>query len=127
MKVLLDTHTFLFAFDRPEALGARARAALLDPSIERYVSTISLWEIAIKVRIGKLQLPTHRSYYTAQLEFLNATILPVTLDHSLEIFQLPLHHRDPFDRLLIAQARAEDLTLVTRDRTMTAYGIPTLW
>lgn len=127
MSYLLDTHAFLYAFDRPEALGAGARAALLDASSRRFVSAISLWEIAIKVKLGKLILPTDESYYWTQLQALNATLLSVEARHCFTLFHLPLHHRDPFDRLLIAQAKTEGLTIVTQDRAFAAYGVETVW
>ncbi len=127
MSYLLDTHTFLYAFDRPEALGARARDAILDSSSRRFVSVISFWEIAIKVRLGKLILPTGEDYYWAQLQALNAALLPVEARHCFPLFDMALHHKDPFDRMLIAQAKADGLTILTQDRAFGAYGVPTLW
>lgn len=127
MRLLLDTHTFLFAINFWERLSPKARAALENPEYERWVSTLTLSEIAIKVKVGKLPLPSERSYYVKHLEALSARVLPVELAHSFELFHLPLHHRDPFDRMLIAQAKAEGLTLVTRDRAFEPYGIPVLW
>jgi PIN domain nuclease of toxin-antitoxin system len=127
MRVLLDTHTFMFAFDSPQNLSRRAREAIENPEIERFVSTLSLAEIAIKIRIGKLVMPTGRQYYFNQLEALIAHFLAVEPAHMFELFHLPLHHRDPFDRMLIAQARAEGLTLISRNRVFERYGIEVLW
>ena len=127
MKLLLDTHTVIFSIDHREKLSPTITAALLDPENERWVSTISIWEIAIKIRIGKLEMPTDAAYYHRHLEQLRAKVLPVNLTHSLQMMHLPLHHRDPFDRLLVAQAQVEGLTLATRDPRLANYGIETLW
>lgn len=127
MKLLLDTHAFLFAISEPERLSARTRKLLLDPAVERWVSVVSLWEIAIKVQIGKLTLPLEPDYYTRHLQAMQAKVLPVTAGHSLALMGLPLLHRDPFDRLLIAQASIEALTLVSRDRIFERYGAEIVW
>jgi PIN domain nuclease of toxin-antitoxin system len=108
-------------------LTAKTRKLLLDPAIERSVSVVSLWEIALKVQIGKLVMPIDRTYYLRELAVLKARPLPVELRHSLAALELPMHHRDPFDRLLIAQAREESLTLVTRDKVFPAYDVQTVW
>ena len=117
----------MYAFSEPELLTPKVRRLLEDPEVERWVSVISLWEIAIKVQIGKLSLPLDTAYYYRNLEALRARTLAVNAEHSLALLSLPLHHRDPFDRLLIAQARVEGLTLLTRDRTFRKYGVEALW
>lgn len=127
MKLLLDTHSFLFAIGGPQNLGEQGRALLSDHSVPRWVSPISLWEIAIKVQLGKLTSSDDPRFYTRHLRKLRADILPVSLRHSLAILRLPLHHRDPFDRLLIAQAIEEDLTLLTRDHAFAKYEVKTVW
>ncbi|MEO8096456.1 MAG: type II toxin-antitoxin system VapC family toxin [Acidobacteriota bacterium] len=127
MKLLLDTQALLFAINPLERLGSATRELLADPSVERYVSAISLWEIAVKVRIGKLPLPSNRTFYLRHLEALQARLLAVEIRHSFAMFDLPLHHKDPFDRMLIAQAFEDGLTLVTQDREFAAYGVPTVW
>ena len=127
MRLLLDTHTFLYAILEPRKLTPRMRKLLTDPGIPRWVSVVSLWEIAVKVHIGKLSMPTEKEFYERHLRQLRAQALPVEMRHSLAMFELPLHHKDPFDRLLIAQARAEDLTLATRDAAFAAYAVPTIW
>jgi PIN domain nuclease of toxin-antitoxin system len=127
MRLLLDTHAFLFAISDPDQLSAKVRELLLYDSVEKWVSAISLWEIAIKVQIGKLDSPIDGEFYVKQLRSLHAKALAVELRHSLAFFALPLHHRDPFDRLLIAQAKEEGLTIVTRDREFESYGVATLW
>ena len=127
MRLLLDTHAFLFAIAEPEQLTAKTRRLLTNPSVERWVSAVSLWEIAVKVHIGKLAMPLDRAFYIRHMEALKAKTLAVSLQHSFALLELPLHHRDPFDRLLIAQAREEGLTLVTRDRAFRAYEVAHVW
>ena len=127
MRLLLDTHAFLFAISSPELLTAKGRRLLTDPEIQRWVSVVSLWEIAIKIHIGKLAMPLDRSFYAQHLRALNAQTLAVHLGHSLALFGLPQHHCDPFDRLLIAQAREEGLTLVTRDEAFEDYEVDSIW
>jgi PIN domain nuclease of toxin-antitoxin system len=127
LKLLLDTHAFLFAIAEPELLTAKTRRLLTNPSVERWVSAVSLCEIAVKVHIGKLAMPLDRAFYTQHLQALKANTLAVSLQHSLALLELPLHHRDPFDRLLIAQAREEGLTLVTRDIVFGAYKVAKVW
>lgn len=127
MRLLLDTHAFLFAIGEPELLSAKVRRMLANPDVERWVSAVSLWEIAAKVHIGKLVLPLDRAFYAQHLQALQANTLAVNLQHSLALLELPLHHRDPFDRLLIAQAREEGMALVSRDEAFRAYDVARLW
>jgi PIN domain nuclease of toxin-antitoxin system len=127
VKLLLDTHAFLFAIGEPKQLTSKMREWLADPEVERWVSVVSLWEIAVKVQIGKLTLPLEREFYVAHLDALKARPLAVNLEHSLAMLKLPLHHRDPFDRLLIAQALEEGLTLVSRDEVFGSYAVETAW
>ena len=127
MRLLLDTHAFLFAIAEPELLTAKSRRLLASREVERWVSVVCLWEIAIKVQIGKLAMPLDETFYIRQLQALKAQTLGVNVQHSLGVMKLPLHHRDPFDRMLIAQAREEGLTLVTRDTAFKAYGVATVW
>ena len=127
MRLLLDTHAFLFAIAEPDRLPKRLHTWLLDPEVERWVSVVSLWEIAVKVQIGKLNLPLDREFYDLHLRSLGANVLPVDLRHSLTLFGLPLHHRDPFDRLLIAQAVEEGLTIASRDDSFRSYAVETVW
>jgi len=127
LKLLLDTHAFLFAIAEPGRLTAKTRRLLASPEVERWVSVVSLWEIAIKVQIGKLPMPLDQTFYTRHVQSLKAQTLAVSLQHSLAFMALPLHHRDPFDRLLIAQASQEGLTLVSRDTAFKPYGVATVW
>jgi PIN domain nuclease of toxin-antitoxin system len=127
VKLLLDTHAFLWAFDSPERLSPRMRALLEDPAVERWVSVIALAEIAVKVQKGKLTLPITRQFYLDQVAALSAQMLPIGSEHCFAIFSLPRHHGDPFDRLLIAQAKTEGLTIVTKDTAFAAYDVATTW
>jgi PIN domain nuclease of toxin-antitoxin system len=128
MRVLLDTHTLLWADAEPERLSAKARALLSSFSTEVLVSAASAWEIARKVRIGKLpQAGAFAAEMPKRIEMLGFQSLAITLEHALRAGQLPGTHKDPFDRMLIAQAQAEDLALVSNERIFDAYGIRRVW
>jgi len=127
VRLLLDTHTFLWAFDSPERLTPSMRGLLEDPAVERWVSVVALIEIEVKAQKGKLELPLHREYFLDQIAALGAKLLPIGAEHCFTMFSLPRHHGDPFDRLLISQAKSERLTIATRDGAFAAYGVPTVW
>jgi PIN domain nuclease of toxin-antitoxin system len=120
-RLLLDTHVWLWWQAGDARLGAHAKQ-LLQRATEVRFSAASAWEIAIKVAIGKLTLPVDADI-AAELSYNGFLPLPVEIAHADDVRRLPLHHRDPFDRLLVAQARLEALTLVTADRQLAAYGI----
>jgi PIN domain nuclease of toxin-antitoxin system len=121
--LLLDSHAFLWAIARPSELVAAARRAIEDTQSQCYVSITSLWEMTIKSSTGKLSLPSN---YTDGIEHIGAALLPISISHVKRLQTLPLHHRDPFDRMLVAQAMEEGLTLVSRDRYVKLYGVPML-
>lgn len=123
-RFLIDTHALLWWLADDPALPSRARDAIAAPEAEPLVSVASLWEIAIKRRLGKLQAPTTLPDTIAAEGFGWLTIEP---EHAWQVGLLPDHHRDPFDRLLIAQALLEDLPIVSRDETFTAYGVDLCW
>jgi PIN domain nuclease of toxin-antitoxin system len=123
LRLLLDTHVLLWSLGDPDELGNEARSAIVDPDHDVFVSAASTWEIAIKGARGKLRIPDDLSDRIAVLHFAE---LPVTIAHSIEAGGLPAYHRDPFDRMLVAQAQIEGLTLVTRDERLAAYGVQTL-
>ncbi len=127
MSYLADTHALLWARESPENLGRAARAVFENAEEEIFFSMASVWEIAIKVGLGKLKLDmTVEEFVEAQ--FANACrLLPIRVSHAAGQAALPMHHRDPFDRMLIAQAKVERLTLLTADRAFRAYKIKTLW
>lgn len=127
MKILLDTHPFLYAIQEPERLSPIVRDLLEDVKIPRWVSVVSLWEIAVKIQIGKLDLPRNAGFYQKHIRALRALVLPVDVRHSMGLMELPLHHKDPFDRLLISQAREENMTLMTRDGAFGEYDVKTIW
>ena len=127
MNLLLDTHAIIWSLEAPEKLTLGARAAIEDLGNRVYVSPASTWEMTIKVGTGKLALPPAlQSWLPARLAAVRMAELPVLMRHTLAVEQLPHHHNDPFDRLLLAQALMEGLTLVTRDPVMGAYGVPLL-
>jgi PIN domain nuclease of toxin-antitoxin system len=123
LRLLLDTNAYIWAITRPSELSTVARQAIEDPESQRFVSVVSLWEMTIKLSVGKLNLPAN---YMDGVDHIGATLLPVTVPHLRQVQSLPLHHRDPFDRMIIAQALEENLTIVTRDRAFQAYGMPVL-
>jgi len=121
MNLLLDTHVFLWAVDDAPNLSPAARAAILDGRNIVYVSSATAWEISIKRGIGKLKIPS--SDYLEELRLHRFTPLNITTEHALAVESLPPHHKDPFDRMLIAQAQEEHLTIVTRDQRMRLYEV----
>jgi PIN domain nuclease of toxin-antitoxin system len=126
MKVLLDTNTFLWGLSAPEKLSLSARNAIA--SSERFMSVASIWEVLIKVRIGKLPLPVPAGkYLTAQMSANGVRVLSIKLEHTLQIENLHLHHRDPFDRILIAQSLAEGWPIITSEAVFKSYPIQVIW
>jgi PIN domain nuclease of toxin-antitoxin system len=119
VKVLLDTHTLLWWLAGDETLSTKARQVIASPKTIVYVSAASAWEIAIKKAIGKLQAPDDLVAALAANRFQH---LPVTIEHALYAGSLPRHHDDPFDRMLVAQALMENLTIITRDTAIPAYN-----
>lgn len=119
-RLLLDTHAFLWWLADDPQLGSKARDSVADGRNAVYVSAASVWEISIKRQLGKLTVPDDLERIIDEEGFL---ALPIAAFHAEQAGNLPLHHRDPFDRMLIAQAQAEGLTLVSADSAFTAYGI----
>jgi PIN domain nuclease of toxin-antitoxin system len=128
MKLLLDTHTFLWLGSSPEKQSQTALAECEDPSNELYLSVVSAWEIQIKRQINRLQLGTPLDQMIRGQQSANDLgILPVELQHIYVLDELPLHHNDPFDRLLIAQAKAEQAWLVSGDNRFQPYPVDVIW
>ncbi len=123
MNLLLDTHALLWWLGQPAALSVAARQAIADPDNTVYLSAAVVWEIRIKAALDKLHLPANFREVLDEQPFLP---LPVTVAHAHAIQSLPALHRDPFDRILVAQAVCERLTIVTRDRSIAGYPVPTL-
>ena len=127
MRVLLDTHAFLWWILDDAALSRRARETIGSPRNECLLSAASCWEMAIKVSIGKLELDgTVERFVPHHLAVNGFSELPVDVRHAARVARLPFHHRDPFDRLLVAQAQSEGMILVTSDRTLARYDVPTI-
>jgi PIN domain nuclease of toxin-antitoxin system len=123
MKLLLDTHIVLWWLDDPALLSSDARDAIADPANDVLVSAVVAWEIAIKRGLGKLTAPPD---FEAAIQSAGFETLPITVAHALATESLPPHHRDPFDRMLVAQAQFENCTIVTRDPVLAQYGVPTI-
>ena len=124
MKILLDTHIFLWFVGGDPALTAASRAAVESPENERLLSIASVWEMAIKVSLGKLMLPADfGSFIATQMAANDIGLLGVEMAHLNVVVGLPFHHRDPFDRLLIAQAIAEQISIVSQDRLFDVYPV----
>jgi PIN domain nuclease of toxin-antitoxin system len=127
MRLLLDTHTFLWFIDDNPRLSPRAKA-LLESDADLLLSVGSLWEIAIKVGVGKLTLAQPLGVFVPrQLADNEIGMLPISLAHLGVVSTLPFHHRDPFDRLLIAQAMIEQVSIVSADTAFDAYSVARLW
>lgn len=123
MNLLLDTHALIWAFTDDPSLGEAARVAIASPDNLVFASAASVWEIAIKRALGKLRAPDD---VNEQITLHRFEPLAMTGDHAWIAGNLPALHADPFDRMLIAQARGEGLTIVTRDSQFAAYGVPVL-
>ena len=127
MRLLLDTQAFLWFLLDDERLSSPAKTAIEQTEI-LYLSPASHWEIAIKIALGKFALPEpYTQFMERELATNNITILPIEIGHTAQVTVLPFHHRDPFDRLIIAQALAEKLPVVSSDTQFDAYGIKRVW
>ncbi len=127
MKLLLDTQAFLWFLSGDRKLSAKARAALRQSSAELYLSSASVWEMAIKASLGRLELPKPLDQFMQDRLEDGFRPLPLDWRHAAAVQDLPLHHRDPFDRMLAAQAQVEGMTLVSADKAFQAYDVRLLW
>ena len=128
MKLLIDTQCWLWWFAEPDRLKEATIAQIVDETNELWFSVASVWEMGIKVKLGKLPLPEPINLYlSSRMKQLGARSLEIRADHALQAGGLPLHHRDPFDRMLIAQAQVEGMTIVTSDRMFNRYEVEILW
>jgi PIN domain nuclease of toxin-antitoxin system len=128
MKLLLDAHTFLWFVWDDVQLTNSAKELITNPANQKFVSAAICWEIAIKMSIGKLDLgEPYRPFMHREIARNNFDILPMSVDHAAAVSVLPFHHRDPFDRMLIAQAMVEHVPIVSGDTAFDAYPITRLW
>lgn len=128
MKYLLDTMVWLWSVGPSKTIGTAGLEILASREEEIYLSAASSWEIAIKTRLGKFQLPEPPGRYVPKrLIDQGIRSLPINQDHSLKVYDLPLHHSDPFDRIIIAQAIVEDMVVLTSDRVFEKYPIDVVW
>lgn len=128
MKALLDTHTFLWWIANDPQLSQRARQVMEDGATELFLSVASGWEMAIKSRLGKLKLPDDLHSFVAEQVRINAIeVLPIEMIHALHVYSLPALHRDPFDRLLVAQSQIEKMPILTGDPQIARYAVTVIW
>ncbi|MDZ8108823.1 MAG: type II toxin-antitoxin system VapC family toxin [Nostoc sp. DedQUE12a] len=128
MRALLDTHAFIWWVTNNPQLSANARNAIADSGNTLFLSVVSAWEIIIKNKLGKLTLPEPvEQYIPSRLAINRFESLPIQMSHVLQVASLPDIHRDPFDRILIAQSQVENLPIVTIDQQITQYFVQTIW
>lgn len=128
MRALLDTSTFLWFVSDSDKLSTNARHFIADLENELFLSVASLWEIAIKTSLGKLELLRPFDQLIAeQIQLNTITVLPIQIHHLSEVIDLPFHHRDPFDRLIIAQSIVEQLPVITKDSAFSQYQARLIW
>jgi PIN domain nuclease of toxin-antitoxin system len=128
VRVLLDTHVFLWWNEGNSQLSKKALRILADPANSLFLSVASAWEIAIKTQSGKLRIPEDAATYVpTRAAHYGMEILPIQLAHALALASLPLQHRDPFDRMLIVQSRIEKLPILTADPAIRGYPVDTIW
>ena len=128
MKILLDTHTALWLVNDYEKLSHMAKEMLLDEANTLYISTVSVWEIAIKASLGKLtEFDGGASSFLNKLEDMPISMLPIMPSHVENVEVLPFIHSDPFDRMLVATAMAENMSILTKDEYIQRYDVPSVW
>ena len=126
MKLLVDTHAFLWSMAGDDRLSSTAVRAI-DSSQEWWLSAASVWELAIKASLGRLTVPTSIADYLSAKVRDGLRILSIEWPHAAAVERLPFHHRDPFDRLIVAQAQADRLPVVTKDKVFRKYGVDVIW
>lgn len=127
MKYMLDTHTLIWFLEGSETLSQNARNTIEKTESQKYVSIASIWEIAIKVSLGKLELNKPLEAFLFELSQTDIAILPIKLSHTIQLSKLEFFHKDPFDRLIIAQSIEEHFEVLTRDPNFRTYDIVTRW
>lgn len=127
MKYLLDTHTFVWFVNGDKNLSVKAKKEILKASNEKFLSIASIWEMAIKVSLGKLKINCPFKEVLSQIEENGFLILPISFEHTLFVSQMQFHHRAPFDRLIAAQAMVEDIVVISRDKSFKSYDVKLIW
>lgn len=127
MVLLIDTHALIWFFNGDKAISQEAKKAIENPKNEKCVSVASIWEIAVKMSLGKLQFDKGLAGLTKLIEDNGFMLLPITFEHSFEVATLEFIHRDPFDRMLVAQAITDKLVIVTKDPHIQQYKVKTIW
>jgi PIN domain nuclease of toxin-antitoxin system len=127
MKNLLDTHTFIWFLNGDKNLSTTAKKYIEDVDAENYLSIVSLWEIAIKISLGKLEINIPFEKLEGYILENNFQILPISFNDLIKLSNLPFHHRDPFDRLLIAQSLHNEMNLISKDNVFVEYGVLQIW
>ncbi len=127
MRQLIDTHVFIWFVRGDETLSQTAKEAIEHPEAENFVSIVSLWEMAVKTSLGKLDIGKPFDQVYADLDNNGFQLLPIEFEHLKQVSALPFFHRDPFDRLLIAQAIVEDIALISADGIMEQYPLQVIW
>jgi PIN domain nuclease of toxin-antitoxin system len=127
MNNLLDTHTFIWFTEGDNQLSSHARKAIEISDVINFISIASLWEIAIKISLGKLELKTPFSNISHQILKNGFQILPITFEDTLTLTKLPFHHRDPFDRIIISQGISNKLSIISKDKNFNDYGVDLVW
>src|SRR5579863_3457126 len=126
MTALLDTHVSLWAISEQQGrLSSKARNIIERPANRLFLSSASLWEISLKIYAGKLKLPASKEFFIEEMSYLNVETMPISAAHVLDTFTLPKHYVDPFDRLLVSQARVEQIPLITADSAIRKYPVDT--
>ena len=126
MRILVDTHIVLWYLEGDQSLSRTRRQRIVDPANDIFVSIASLWEISIKISIGRLKISRPFSDILVHLSNQSIAILPIMPGHVLQVATLPFHHRDPFDRMIIAQSQVEFLSVMSHDKNFAAYGVKLL-
>ncbi len=127
MDLLLDTHGFIWFFNGDKQLSIKAKKSIEDPKNRKFVSIASIWEVAIKINLKKLVFDGNTSEIAELIDQNGFQLLPIIIEHTVVYESLKLIHRDPFDRIIVAQALAENLTIITIDENIRKYNIKTIW
>jgi len=124
---LLDTHVVLWFFNGDKSLTDKAKSIIENPQHNKYISMASVWEVGIKISIGKLEFPENTKGFIYQIKKHGFVLLPINEDYIIESEQLPLIHRDPFDRLLVATAISEKMSFISADKNVAKYNVSLIW